>query len=140
MSTVPGEGRAAALSIQPYPLADLEGLSHEGAVLLLRHADVRQDGALAEVVHGLARHDEGNVVGLRQPGAVRGQTHRVLEDHALQSFDVRLIIVRYTADLTADDDTMMAIAVIAALPVFVLFFSMFKYFLQGAGVYSGSKT
>ena len=35
---------------------------------------------------------------------------------------------------------MMAVAVIAALPVFVLFFSMSKYFLQGAGVYSGSKT
>lgn len=49
-------------------------------------------------------------------------------------------IVRYTADLTADEGTMMSVAVIAALPVFVLFFSMSKYFLQGAGVYTGSKT
>jgi len=49
-------------------------------------------------------------------------------------------IVRYTADLTADEGTMMAVAVIAAVPVFVLFFSMSKYFLQGAGVFTGSKT
>ncbi len=49
-------------------------------------------------------------------------------------------IVRYTADLTADEGTMMAVAVIAALPVFVLFFTMSKYFLRGAGVYSGSKS
>jgi multiple sugar transport system permease protein len=49
-------------------------------------------------------------------------------------------IVRYTADLTADEGTMMAVAVIAALPVFCLFFTMSKYFLRGAGVYSGSKS
>jgi len=49
-------------------------------------------------------------------------------------------IVRYTADLTADEGTLMAVAVIAALPVFCLFFSMSKYFLQGAGVYTGTKS
>jgi len=49
-------------------------------------------------------------------------------------------IVRYTADLGADEGQMMAVAVIASLPVFVLFFTMSKYFLGGAGVYSGSKS
>jgi multiple sugar transport system permease protein len=48
-------------------------------------------------------------------------------------------IVRYTADLTADEGTMMAVAVIAAAPVLCLFFAMSKYFLRGAGVYTGGK-
>ncbi|HQB07247.1 MAG TPA: carbohydrate ABC transporter permease, partial [Rectinema sp.] len=38
-----------------------------------------------------------------------------------------------------DEGAMMAVAVIAALPVFILFFTMSKYFLSGAGVYTGSK-
>lgn len=49
-------------------------------------------------------------------------------------------IVRFTAEIGADEGQMMAVAVIASIPVFALFFTMSKYFLQGAGVYSGSKS
>lgn len=76
--------------------------------------------------------------------AFRGQWDNLLWPLLITQSDrlktIPSYIVRYTADLTADEGTMMAVAVIAALPVFVLFFSMSKYFLQGAGVYSGSKT
>jgi multiple sugar transport system permease protein len=76
--------------------------------------------------------------------AFRGQWDNLLWPLLITQSDrlktIPSYIVRYTADLTADEGTMMAVAVIASLPVFVLFFSMSKYFLQGAGVYSGSKT
>ena len=76
--------------------------------------------------------------------AFRGQWDNLLWPLLITQSDrlktIPSYIVRYTADLTADEGTMMAVAVIAALPVFVLFFSTSKYFLQGAGVYSGSKT
>jgi len=76
--------------------------------------------------------------------AFRGQWDNLLWPLLITQSDklktIPSYIVRYTADLTADEGTMMAVAVIAALPVFILFFSMSKYFLQGAGVYSGSKT
>ncbi|MBU0926176.1 MAG: carbohydrate ABC transporter permease [Spirochaetes bacterium] len=76
--------------------------------------------------------------------AFRGQWDNLLWPLLItQSEELKTIpsyIVRYTADLTADEGTMMAVAVIAALPVFCLFFTMSKYFLQGAGVYSGSKS
>ncbi|MCE1194974.1 carbohydrate ABC transporter permease [bacterium] len=76
--------------------------------------------------------------------AFRGQWDNLLWPllitHSERLKTIPSYIVRYTADLTADEGTLMAVAVIAALPVFVLFFSMSKYFLQGAGVYTGSKT
>jgi multiple sugar transport system permease protein len=76
--------------------------------------------------------------------AFRGQWDNLLWPLLItQSEELKTIpsyIVRYTADLTADEGTMMAVAVIAALPVFTLFFTMSKYFLRGAGVYSGSKS
>lgn len=76
--------------------------------------------------------------------AFRGQWDNLLWPLLITQSDrlktIPSYIVRYTADLTADEGTMMAVAVIAALPVFVLFFSMSKYFLQGAGVFTGSKT
>jgi len=53
---------------------------------------------------------------------------------------IPLYIVRFTSELSTDEGAMMAVAVIAALPVLVLFFTMSKYFLSGAGVYTGSKT
>ncbi len=75
--------------------------------------------------------------------AFRGQWDNLLWPLLITQSDrlktIPSYIVRYTSDLTADEGTMMAVAVIAALPVFILFFSMSKYFLQGAGVYSGSK-
>ncbi|HPV58920.1 MAG TPA: carbohydrate ABC transporter permease, partial [Rectinema sp.] len=52
---------------------------------------------------------------------------------------IPLYIVLFTSELSTDEGAMMAVAVIAALPVFILFFTMSKYFLSGAGVYTGSK-
>lgn len=49
-------------------------------------------------------------------------------------------IVKFTAELTSDEGSMMAAAVIASVPIFALFFSMSKYFLGGASVHSGTKT
>lgn len=76
--------------------------------------------------------------------AFRGQWDNLLWPLLITQSDrlktIPSYIVRYTADLTADEGTMMAVAVIAAVPVFILFFSMSRYFLQGAGVYSGSKS
>ncbi len=49
-------------------------------------------------------------------------------------------IVKFTAELTSDEGSMMAAAVIASLPIFALFFSMSKYFLGGAAIHSGNKS
>jgi multiple sugar transport system permease protein len=49
-------------------------------------------------------------------------------------------IVKFTAELTSDEGSMMAAAVIASVPIFALFFSMSKYFLGGASVHSGTKS
>lgn len=49
-------------------------------------------------------------------------------------------IVKFTAELTSDEGSMMAAAVIASIPIFILFFSMSKYFLGGAMVHSGNKS
>lgn len=48
-------------------------------------------------------------------------------------------IVKFTAEKHADEGAMMAVAVIASLPVFVLFFTLSKYFLGGAAVYQAGK-
>jgi len=48
-------------------------------------------------------------------------------------------IVKFAAEKHADEGAMMAVAVIASLPVFVLFFSLSKYFLGGSAVYSAGK-
>lgn len=75
--------------------------------------------------------------------AFRGQWDNLLWPLLIVQKDelktIPLYIVRFTSELTADEGAMMAVAVIAALPVFVLFFAMSKYFLRGAGVYTGSK-
>ena len=49
-------------------------------------------------------------------------------------------IVKFTAELSSDEGAMMAVAVIASIPVFTLFFTMSKYFLGGAAVFGGSKS
>ena len=49
-------------------------------------------------------------------------------------------IVKFTAELTSDEGSMMAAAVIASLPIFALFFTMSKYFLGGATVHTGNKS
>jgi multiple sugar transport system permease protein len=48
-------------------------------------------------------------------------------------------IVKFAAEKSADEGTMMAVAVIASIPVFALFFGLSKYFLGGAAVYSAGK-
>lgn len=49
-------------------------------------------------------------------------------------------IVKFTAELTSDEGSMMAAAVIASIPIFSLFFGLSKYFLGGASVHSGGKS
>ncbi len=48
-------------------------------------------------------------------------------------------IVKFAAEKHADEGAMMAVAVIASVPVFVLFFSLSKYFLGGSAVYQAGK-
>ncbi len=48
-------------------------------------------------------------------------------------------IVKFTAEKHADEGAMMAVAVIASLPVFIMFFSLSKYFLGGSAVYQAGK-
>lgn len=48
-------------------------------------------------------------------------------------------IVKFAAEKYADEGAMMAVAVIASLPMFVLFFSLSKYFLGGSAVYQAGK-
>lgn len=48
-------------------------------------------------------------------------------------------IVKFAAEKSADEGAMMAVAVIASIPVFILFFSLSKYFLGGSSVYSAGK-
>lgn len=48
-------------------------------------------------------------------------------------------IVKFAAEKTADEGAMMAVAVIASLPIIVLFFTLSKYFVGGSAVYSSGK-
>jgi multiple sugar transport system permease protein len=48
-------------------------------------------------------------------------------------------IVKFAAEKSADEGTMMAVAVIASIPVFALFLTLSRYFLGGSSVYSAGK-
>ena len=48
-------------------------------------------------------------------------------------------IVKFAAEKHSDEGAMMAVAAIASLPVFVLFFTLSKYFLGGSAVYQAGK-
>jgi multiple sugar transport system permease protein len=48
-------------------------------------------------------------------------------------------IVKFVAEKNSDEGTMMAVAAIASIPVFILFFTLSKYFIGGAAVYGASK-
>lgn len=48
-------------------------------------------------------------------------------------------IVKFAAEKHADEGAMMAVAVIASLPVFALFFTLSRYFLGGSAVYQAGK-
>ena len=48
-------------------------------------------------------------------------------------------ITGFAAEKNSDEGAMMAVAAIASIPVFILFFSLSKYFVGGASVYSAGK-
>jgi multiple sugar transport system permease protein len=59
----------------------------------------------------------------------------------IQSEDMKTIplyITRFLAETNTDEGIMMAIAATASIPIFILFFTMSKYFIN-SGVHSGSK-
>lgn len=48
-------------------------------------------------------------------------------------------IVKFAAEKYADEGAMMAVAVIASIPVFILFFTLSKYFVGGSAMYAAGK-
>lgn len=48
-------------------------------------------------------------------------------------------IVKFTEEKTSDEGAMMAVAVIACIPIVILFTTMSKYFLGGSSMYSAGK-
>ena len=61
---------------------------------------------------------------------------------AVQSEEMKTIplyITKFMAETHSDEGIMMAIAAIASLPMFVLFFTMSKYFISREGLYSTTK-
>ncbi len=61
---------------------------------------------------------------------------------AVQSEEMKTIplyITKFMAETHSDEGIMMAIAVMASLPMFILFFTMSKYFISREGLYSTTK-
>jgi multiple sugar transport system permease protein len=52
---------------------------------------------------------------------------------------IPLYIVRFTAEKHTDEGAMMAVAVIASIPILILFFRLSRYFISGAVVFSARK-
>ena len=52
---------------------------------------------------------------------------------------IPLYITRFIAETHTDEGIMMAIAVIASIPMFILFFTMSKYFTSSGELYSSTK-
>lgn len=50
-----------------------------------------------------------------------------------------LYIVKFASEKYTDEGAMMAVAVLASIPMLLLFFTMSKYFVSGASVYSSRK-
>ncbi|NLZ69259.1 MAG: carbohydrate ABC transporter permease, partial [Spirochaetales bacterium] len=48
-------------------------------------------------------------------------------------------IVKFTEEQSSDEGAMMAVAVLASIPIIILFVTLSKYFLGGNNVYSSSK-
>lgn len=48
-------------------------------------------------------------------------------------------IVKFAAEKYSDEGAMMAVAVIASIPVFILFFTLSKYFVGGSSMYAAGK-
>ena len=52
---------------------------------------------------------------------------------------IPLYIVKFTAEMHTDEGAMMAVALLASIPMFILFFTLSRYFVSGAAVYSSRK-
>ncbi len=52
---------------------------------------------------------------------------------------IPLYIVKFTTEMHTDEGAMMAVAFIASIPMFILFFSLSKYFIGGTSVYASRK-
>ncbi|OQY35320.1 MAG: ABC transporter permease [Spirochaetaceae bacterium 4572_59] len=52
---------------------------------------------------------------------------------------IPLYIVKFTSEMNTDEGAMMAVAAIASIPMFLLFFSLSNYFISGTSVYSSRK-
>ncbi|AEE17934.1 carbohydrate ABC transporter permease [Treponema brennaborense] len=48
-------------------------------------------------------------------------------------------IVKFAAEKYSDEGAMMAVAVIASIPIFILFFGLSKYFVGGSSMYAAGK-
>ncbi len=48
-------------------------------------------------------------------------------------------IVKFAAEKYSDEGAMMAVAVIASIPIFILFFSLSRYFVGGSAMYAAGK-
>lgn len=52
---------------------------------------------------------------------------------------IPLYIVKFTAEMHTDQGSMMAVAVLACIPMFIIFFSLSKHFVVGSAVFSARK-
>jgi multiple sugar transport system permease protein len=52
---------------------------------------------------------------------------------------IPLYIVKFTAEMHTDEGAMMAVALLASIPMFILFFTLSRYFVSGAAVFSSRK-
>jgi multiple sugar transport system permease protein len=50
-----------------------------------------------------------------------------------------LYIVKFTGDINSDEGSQMAVALLASIPMLILFFSMSKYFISGSILHSSRK-
>ena len=50
-----------------------------------------------------------------------------------------LYIVKFTGDINSDEGSQMAVALLASIPMLILFFTMSKYFISGSTVHSSRK-
>jgi multiple sugar transport system permease protein len=52
---------------------------------------------------------------------------------------IPLYISKFSEEKMTDEGAMMAVAAIASIPIFILFFSLSKYFIGGSAVYDSRK-
>jgi multiple sugar transport system permease protein len=50
-----------------------------------------------------------------------------------------LYIMKFTGDINSDEGSQMAVALLASIPMLILFFAMSKYFISGSTVHSSRK-